>query len=57
MPGVAVAHVVPVGVIVHELPTVNGVALHGSSLVGGGGTGEQVISIVPQFNALFAHPG
>ena len=57
MPGVGVAQVVPVGVMVQELPTGRGVAVHGLSLDGGGGTGEHVISIVPQFSGLFAHPG
>lgn len=53
----AVAHAVPVGIMEQEVPTVSAVAVHGLSLAGGGGAGEQVISKVPQFVVVSEQPG
>ena len=44
---VAVAHEVLVPVKEQEAPVVSGRAVHGLSLAGGGGAGEQVMEIVP----------
>jgi len=43
--------------MLHEFPTVSDVAVHGLSFSGGGGTGEQVISMVPHSATLFAQVG
>ena len=50
-----VAHEVVVLVKLHTAPTVKGTALHGLSLTGAAGAGEQVMLIVPQSAGVFVH--
>jgi hypothetical protein len=42
---------------VQDVPTGSSCAVQGLSFAGGGGTGEQVISIVPQFATFNPQPG